>query len=94
LLKVLKQPQEVLRYGLSRDFIEYGTNMAADMSLEGRGEAVVRAHPLRLAWHGGGVIVHCLIHSFVYAWHLSPAVLLSSVAVHDRSPDPRLVLKP
>jgi hypothetical protein len=27
-----------------------------------------------------------MVHFFAYAWHLSPAVLLVRVVVHDRSP--------
>jgi len=49
LLKILKQPQEVLRYWLSRDLVENRANMAADVSLQGRGEAAIGLSPWRLA---------------------------------------------
>jgi hypothetical protein len=35
----------MLRYGLSRDLIEDRPNMAADMSLQGRGQPVVEFCP-------------------------------------------------
>jgi hypothetical protein len=35
-----------------------------------------------------------LVHSFAYAGHFTPAVLLSCVAVHNRSPNPRLAANP
>jgi len=49
LLKIPKKPQEMLRYWLSRDLVENRANMAADMSLQGRGEAAIRLSPSRLA---------------------------------------------
>lgn len=94
LLKILKQSQEVLRYWLSRDFVENRANVAADVCLKGEGKAVIRPNTLTLAWRASGVVIHCLVHSFAYAGHFTPAVLLSCVAVHNRSPNPRLAANP
>src|SRR5262245_46985025 len=46
-LKVPKETQEMLRYWLSGDFIENRADMAADVSLQGRGQAPFGLHPGR-----------------------------------------------
>src|SRR4030042_128372 len=61
LLKILKQSQEVLRYWLSRDFVENRANVAADVCLKGEGKAVIRPNTLTLAWRAGDVLIHCLV---------------------------------
>jgi hypothetical protein len=67
LLKILKQSQEVLRYGLARDFVEHRAHVAADMSLQGRRKAVFRPVPGRLCRSTGAAILDCMVHSFAYA---------------------------
>ena len=76
----------MFRYGLARDLIENRPNVAADVSLQVGGQAAVGLSPLRLAWLAGGALLNCSVHFFVYARHLSPAVLLACIAVHNRSP--------
>ena len=76
----------MFRYGLARDLVEDRTDMAADVSLQGGGQAALRLGPWRLAEHVGAAVLDCMVHFFVYAWHFSPTVLLVCVAVHDRSP--------
>lgn len=87
LLKILKQSQEVLRYGLARDFVEHRADMAADMSLQGWGEAVSRACPRRVGRLAGAAIVDCMVHSFACAGRLSqPAILPFCITVHESVP--------
>src|SRR5690606_24440618 len=86
LLKVLKQSQEVLRYGLARDLVEYRANVAPDMSLQGGRKPVLRGFPGRLGLAGAAVI-DCMVHFFAYAGRLfHPAVLLSCITVHESVP--------
>jgi len=68
-LKILQQPQQMLRYRLPCDFVEDRAHVAANVSLEGRGESAIQLDPRGFAG--------CMVHYFVYAWHFSPAVLLA-----------------
>jgi hypothetical protein len=85
-LKILQQPQQVIRYRFPRDFVEDRTHMAANVSLQGRGETVIQLDPGGVAGHVGAAVLDCMVHFFAYAWHFAPAVLLVRFAVHDRSP--------
>src|SRR5215470_12363308 len=82
-LEILQESQQVLRYGLARDFIEDRPDMAADVSLQARGQSV-RLSPGRITRHVG-LAAPRLVH-FVRARHFSPAILLVRVAVHHPSP--------
>src|SRR6185437_1626798 len=83
-LEILEKSQQVLRYRLSRDLIENGADVPADVSLQGRGQAV-RFSPGRSARHVGPT-TPCLVHFVTSAWHFPPAILLVCVAVHNQSP--------
>jgi hypothetical protein len=83
-LKIVKQAQEMLRYGLARDFVEDRTDVTADMGLQGRGQAAGfrRFGPAR-------DFARALVHLVAYARHFSPPILTFRVAVHNRSQEAR-----
>jgi hypothetical protein len=83
-LEILKQSQEMLRYGLARYFVEDGTHVAADMSLEIGGQSFVLSCRPRGAARVSGAALSCLVHFFTSAWHFSPAILFVRVAFHSR----------
>jgi len=74
----------MLRDRLPCDFVEDRTHMPANVSLQDGGETAIQLDPLGVATSVGGAVLGCLVHFFNCAWHFAPAVLLVSVAVHDR----------
>lgn len=84
-LKIVKQAQEVLRYGFARDFVEDRTDVTADMGLQGRGQAAAGLRRFGLARD----FARALVHLVAYARHFSPPILTFRVAVHNRSQEAR-----
>jgi hypothetical protein len=78
-LKVLKQAQEMLRYGFARDLVEDGTNVTADMSLQVRRQAAARVNRL-MPTRGRRCAVVQLV---AYTRHFSPPILGFRVALHN-----------
>jgi hypothetical protein len=69
----------MLRYRLARDFVEYGADVTADVSLQDGGQAAIGFCPLRCTGNWLGALVHLVTR----AWHFSPAILGVCAAVHN-----------
>jgi len=84
-LKILKQSQKMLRYRLARDLIEHLTNMTADVSLQGRGQAAIGFRSFRRS----RVLRRASVRLVAGAWHFWSAILRIRVASHS---DPQYAL--
>jgi hypothetical protein len=84
-LKILKQSQEMLRYGLTRDLIEHCADMTADVSLQGRGQTAVGFRSFRRS----RALRRALIRLVAEACHFLSAILCLRVASHS---DPQYAL--
>jgi len=86
-LEVFEEPQEVIGNGFSRDFVEGRPYMAADMSLQVRGQTFVQVRfPGWFTRKLSSAALRCLVHFVLCARHFSPAILFVYAVVHGSCP--------